>query len=304
MMGRRSTLISLGVGLVAALLAACGGDDNDAGPDTTGTDVTSTTGASGGDGDGDDVIDSVIWGPDSPPIPDEYRAWAPSDSGQLQCDLSDQAPEHPFWELAGQICRVFTGEGDWPSIDSVPDPAPSLSPYHACLDGELKALLERALTWHADHPGESPVVALPAAGTHSPCQRSLYDVGATIDTDSPTCDEIPRPRIAITMIAPGQSVDDEPPATVRGEGSCVPQDSEDDGNGFRRLVVVVEGRSEAREVTIDVESDYGTLTTTVRLPEVPDGDGGGSTTTEGEPSTTTTQPSDTTVSTTTTDDSS
>ena len=81
-------------------------------------------------------------------------------AGELQCALSDQAPDDPFWNLAGQICRALSGRDDWPTVDSVPSPPGSDSPYHDCLDGELRDLLERALAWHAENPGERPTLSL------------------------------------------------------------------------------------------------------------------------------------------------
>jgi hypothetical protein len=108
----------------------------------------------------------------------------------------------------------------------------------------------------------------------------LYDVHADPDTGDFSCDEIPGPSVAIEVIAPGAPVDAEPVATVLGEPSCVPQDSEGEGGGgYRILTIIAEGRSEPREVTIEVETVHGTLTTSVDLPAVASDDDTGSTTT-------------------------
>ena len=171
-----------------------GGDDNGSGDNGGGED-------NGGGGDdeqqGNDELDSVQWGPDSPPVPEQYLAWSPSEDGSLRCELVPDDGVDTFWGLARRICLALTGQADWPTIDAVPPPAPNDSPYHACLDGELAALLERALTWHAEHPGGTADLALPGPGTHSPCQRSLYAISVSTDDESNTCDgQLPLPTDA------------------------------------------------------------------------------------------------------------
>ncbi len=280
------------VGLAAVAVAACGtGDDNQAASSSLVTTVgaptsTLSNGAPPGTvapappadaaagGNDDDGIDSVQWGPDDPPIPGEYLAFAVDRADGLACgSIDDRAQGDPFWTLAADVCRVFRGEGNWPDVSAVPPPPSDANPYQRCLDGELFDMLGRALTWHNEHPGESPVVRYPARGTHSPCQTSLYDVGPT-GADEQTdegCDNdpslvVPTPGVPVVIGAPGIIGYANPEATVNGGLLCVIRDSQD--NALRTFVVVVPTSGEEQVVTIDVTTDYGTLRADVALPAV------------------------------------
>jgi hypothetical protein len=192
---------------------------------------------------------------------------------------------------------VFTGEGDWPQAGSVPAPPAEGNAYQRCLDGELAAVLERALAWHEDHPGQSPVVRYPAEGTHSPCQTRLYGVGPVdVDTSGGDCinDEslqVPAPGIPVTVSAPGILGFANPRATVAGDALCVVDDGTDDA--LRTFVVVVPASGEEQTVAIEVETNYGVLREEVTLPAVDD------TTTE---TTETSETTETTATTATTED--
>ena len=272
------------VGLVVVAFAACGSDDLG---DTTGSTSTSTTpttttttpgstsslppSTTAGGGD-DDEIDSVQWGPDDPPIPGEYSAFAADGAAGLSCDsIDDRADGDPFWTLAADVCRVFTGAGSWPDVASVPAPPAEGNAYQRCLDGELFEMLERALDWRAAHPGASPLVRYPARGTHSPCQTTLYDVGPTEASTGDRCinDEslaVPAPGVPVVMSAPGITGFANPRATVDGSVLCVVGDSQD--NALRTFIVVVPTTGEGETVSISVETNYGTLQTAVELPAV------------------------------------
>ena len=234
-MGRRHAMrIAVSGLLLTGLFAACGGgggddagsateDGTSASTDSTaepagsttaatgeGSATTSDGGGDGGDGgdngggddngeqQGNDELDSVQWGPDSPPIPEQYLAWSPSEDGSLRCELVPEDPDRhllgsrpPDLHGADRSGRLALGRR------RATPAAGNESPYHACLDGELAALLERALTWHAEHPGTTADLGLPAAGTHSPCQRSLYAVSVSADDESNTCDgQLPLPHDA------------------------------------------------------------------------------------------------------------
>ena len=145
---------------------------------TAGTTTTEAPSA----GSGEDGFDSVQWGPDVPPIPGEYSAFAVDQANGLGCEsIDDRASEgDSFWKLAARVCRVLRDpDEDWPDVGSVPAPPSEGNLYEQCLDRELSAMLGRALAWHDQNPGESPVVRFPGHGSHSPCQRSVYGVTAT-----------------------------------------------------------------------------------------------------------------------------
>jgi hypothetical protein len=276
------------VGLAAVAVAACGGDDDGgttasttvatagsstslAASTTSGASVTSSSPSTTSEpgGGGDDEIDSVQWGPDDPPIPGEYSAFAADGAGSLACDsIDDRAEGDDFWTLAAGVCRVFTG-GAWPDVGSVPKPPAEGNPYERCLDGELYEMLTRALAWRDEHPGESPVVRYPASGTHSPCQTTLYDVRTTDASTDDGCanDEtlpVPTPGVPVSISAPGILGYANPRATVNGALLCVIEDVED--NALRTFVVVVPTSGEGETVSIDVETNYGTLRADVELP--------------------------------------
>ena len=200
------------VGLVFAALTACaGGDADDTGAPSPTPPDTTVDGEGPVNGGGEvDSIESVHWGPDDPPIPDQYAAFAVDAAGSLDCGAIDEpAEDSDFWALAAEVCRVFTGAGAWPDASVVPPPPSEGSSYELCLDMELYDMLERAIAWHEAHPDSQPVVRYPTRGTHSPCQVSLYDVG-TRDLDAypdEGCnnDELDRPAIGVPVqiSAPG-----------------------------------------------------------------------------------------------------
>jgi hypothetical protein len=280
MRGHRVTITMVG----AVALAACGPSADDALPadtvsdtaTTTPTTTLTTTPTTDGrpENGSDDVIESVRWGPDDPPIPDEYRVFAADRAGAMTCEAIDNRAEgDEFWTLARDICRVFTGEGEWPDATSVPPPPQEGNAYQRCLDGELSHMLGNALAWHAAHPGAVPIVRFPSSGTHSPCQTSLYDVAVTdlgvdpgggCNNDTPS--GVPTPGIPVTISAPGITGFANPRATLGGTALCVIADSPD--SALRTFVVVVPTSGDAQTATIDVETNYGTLTTTVELPAI------------------------------------
>ena len=125
------------------------------------------------------------------------------------------------------------------------------------------------MAWRDEHPGESPVVRYPASGTHSPCQTTLYDVGTTDASTDDGCanDEtlpVPTPGVPVSISAPGIIGYANPRATVDGALLCVVGDVED--NALRTFVVVVPTSGEGETVSIDVETNYGTLRADVELP--------------------------------------
>lgn len=54
-----------------------------------------------------------------------------------------------------------------------------------CLENAGEALLARALAWHASHPGQKPVVSLPAAGGPVACKFEITEVVAVNESGQP-----------------------------------------------------------------------------------------------------------------------
>lgn len=118
--GRSERRCALGLLVVLLLVAAgCGDDEDDnssttsasmstsstADPDTTSTDRTVPN------GNGDDSIDYMNWGPDDPPIPGQYASLAASSSRSLECDGAEElGPSDEFWRTVVAVCRALTGE--------------------------------------------------------------------------------------------------------------------------------------------------------------------------------------------------
>ncbi len=142
--------------------------------------------------------------------------------------------------------------------------------YELCLDAELREMLQAALAWHQQHPEEIPEVQFPPAGTHSPCQTRLYDVHATAMELPTECDnkvEMPSLGVHVTVSAPDADNEGvEPVATLGGEPLCLIDRSRDDA--LRKLDIVVPASADGQSVTIEVDTDYGTLITDVALPPV------------------------------------
>jgi hypothetical protein len=320
MMARRRSLLTWSA---LVLLAACsgaggtgeGGENSAVGgptstsapgatpPISTTAPAETTTSGSGANGDGGDetpepsddvVIDGVQWGPDSPPIPSQYRVWSPSEFGQLQCELSSEGPQgDPFWDLAASVCWALRADGEWPSTADVPSPPPAPSAFHLCLDDELRAFLQEVLSWRLSHPGQTLELRLPSAGARSPCQRSLFDVDVVVEREAETC-ELNPPWFKITMIAPGA-----PAQRTSVSGEIVDDvticSSDDEQNGFYEVFIAIHERAAGSEVTINVASVYGALSTTLELPTLPGG---------GDQTTTSLATDETTTATTSTDETS
>jgi hypothetical protein len=237
------------------------------------TPTTTTTTSEPPSGAGDDGFDSVQWGPDVPPIPGEYSAFAVANAGDLSCEsVDDRASEGDgLWKLAARVCRVLRdSDEDWPDVESVPAPRSGGNLYEQCLDGEMSAMLERALAWHNEHPGESPIVRFPGSGTHSPCQRSVYGVTVTaaVPAFDDGCNKAESQQVGralVTMSAPGLP-DGSPRATVDDIPLCVIDGPQ--SNALQEFTVVVPTSGEAHAVTIHIETTYGRLSADVELPAV------------------------------------
>jgi hypothetical protein len=222
------------------------------------------SGGSGGGsgGGGDKGFAYVPWGPDDAPIPDQYRLLGASKGKPPNCDdVSGNSPGGAFWDTVLKVCRAITVNGPWPT--AVPGPPAPANDYVKCLDKDIVAMLHRALDWHERHPHGQPKVVYPGSSAKSDCQTQLYNVHVGSEpTGTP-------PAFPVTFNAPGlegRSVS----VTVDGEDSDGDvDDTADFSDGLTPIVVHVTGASEPRSVRLRVvDTNFGTLSTTVTLPAV------------------------------------
>jgi hypothetical protein len=201
------------------------------------------------------------WGPQDPPIPDEYRLLAATSSSPPQCDeLAASGIEGEFWALAIAVCRAIIGDGAWPDTRNVPAPPPKDNDYQECLDEELADMLGAALTWHSEHPDATPEISYPVSSSRSPCQSAIYDVFVDVEAEV-----VPPPgSVAVAILAAG--VDENSTVTVDGEAVDADIQLDGAGEGLDRLEVVVALTEEERTAEVAVSTAFGPLTATVELP--------------------------------------
>jgi hypothetical protein len=281
---------------LGVVLLACGDDDLDSadGTDETTAPTTTSTASTGGststtptqtmpssssstvttassasdDDDGDD-FDWGDWGPDDPPIPDQYAAIAVASSGALDCRrLEDNAPDGDFWELAIGICLAVRDGADWPAVDAVPNPQPADNPYQACMNEELRAVLDGALAWHQSHPGERPTVSYADNGSRSPCQTTIYTATATVAPDD--LDGHPEGGVVIGLAIPGlPNSGGRPDVLVDGaQVTYVHGGFSGAGDGLANGEVFLPAPVQAHEALVEIRLPVIVLTTTVDLPSV------------------------------------
>lgn len=188
------------------------------------------------------------------------------------------------------MCRAITEGDPWPKVTSVPPRPEAPNDYQACLDGELVAMLQRALQFHAEFPDRVPRVSFPRAGTTSPCQRQLYGVRVLDESELP--DESRPGTVPVAITVP--PLNEEPSFTVDGE-SVTPigtnvVDAAPGTEGLDTYVVLAPLTDEPRTAEIVVETHRGALPAEVRLPA------GGPTTQTTTPTETDTTPAERTTS--------
>jgi hypothetical protein len=155
----------------------------------------------------------------------------------------------------------------------VPAPPAPANPYQACLDDELKAMLERALAWRAENPDRQPKVSYPDQSSRSPCQSRIYDVRVLGAADLyPGEGQPDGAALAITGSGMGGDVSvtvDGIPAEFSGDF-----DVPDPGTGLTTVVVLTTQPSTPRSARIEVSTERGSLVATVDLPgSEPSGNG-------------------------------
>jgi hypothetical protein len=215
--------------------------------------------SNGGSGNGGSSGFSYIpWGPDDPPIPDQYAAFAVTSSKDLRCESVDSnAPGGAFWDLAGAVCRAIRGDAEWPSTTTVPEPPDRKNAAQDSLDTELEAMLKRALRWHADNPDQRPKISYPSASAQSPCRYRIYDVQLTTEEDAIAVKiTVPVGTDDFTVMVDEQDVDYEYGNAEQGNIA----------DGLDELIIRLEAPSKPRTVRLAVSNGRGTDSTSVDLP--------------------------------------
>jgi hypothetical protein len=282
--------LSFAVAMLAAtvFLASCGGGSDEAGgtnsplpASPTGNAATATNGSNGTNNgnsgtngsngnsgnNGKDGFDYVPWGPDDPPIPGNYAAFAVTSNQDLRCETVDsEAPRGDFWDVAAAVCRALRGDhAAWPERSTVPAPPDSGNAVQNCLDAELTAMLKRALRWHADNPGRQPRISYPSASAMSPCRYRIYGIevltGGSSGREGTIAVKINvagGEKFAVTV--DGQRVDD---GDVDQNG--------DPESGLIELVVFLEPQPQPRNVRLTVSNGRGTDSASVDVPGAGEG---------------------------------
>jgi hypothetical protein len=196
-------------------------DEGDAAPTATrpsgtdGPDDPASTGNGSDDGNGPDGgIAWVPFGPDDPEDPTPtwplYRAFAEGRCSGVQ-EAVDEAVsnvgEFEYGKAMVAVCRaaVEGSEGQWAIAQDIlsTDPEPW---GHPCLGPLVADVMERALAWHKQHPGQKPTVhfkrvdgqtecgkkATPPEPEETPSEEPTTE-GPTTEEPSPTADDSPTP---------------------------------------------------------------------------------------------------------------
>lgn len=232
---------------------------------TTGTGTTSTSG-----GNGDDPIEYVDWGPDDPPIPGQYAALAASSSRPPNCGGAEElGPSDEFWRTVVAVCRALAGDGEWPSTTSSPAPPEAENDFQDCLNGELAAMVDDALGWHQAHPGRAPEITYPSPSSLSACQTRIHGADVFPATGG----------VVVELSVPGLDDDGQPEVRIDGEPVEVTDDFDGPDDGLSKGEVFLQAPIEAHTATLDIETRFGRLSTTIDLPNVEE-DGEATTTTD------------------------
>ena len=271
-MARRVSFHAAVLAATLVLVSCGGGSDQGGGTDSSPTASPSSSssgnggGGNGGNGAGEDGFGYVPWGPDDPPIPGQYAAFAASSRQDLRCESVDsEAPAGEFWDVAAAVCRAVRGDDSaWPDRTTVPGPPDPGNAIQDCLDGELAAMLHRALDWHANNPGRRPKIAYPSGSAMSSCRYKIY--GVRLLTGDAAASSGHEGRIAVEIAVPAGPA--EFAVTVDGQqvdSGDVDQNGEQD-DGLEQLAVFLEPPQQRRTVKIGVSNGRGTGTADVDLP--------------------------------------
>jgi hypothetical protein len=255
--------------ILVLLLAACGDDDVKPGATPTrkenGT-VTPPESPTTPPESPTTPVPGVPWGPDDPPIPDQYAALAVSSSDELDCDAVDQnAPSNDFWSTVVEVCRALKSDGEWPTSGEF-DPPPAANEFQDCLNDELATMLRALFAWRDAHPGAEPKIEYPRTSARSPCESRIYDAEVfevPPDTSHTTG------GVVVELYVPGL-IDGDPSPEVRVDGEPVVLEDDFDGgdDGLSFGQIYIPAPIEAHRATIVVDAYFGPVSTTVELPDV------------------------------------
>jgi hypothetical protein len=194
--------------LAVVLVAGCGGSEgNDSSSQddggATGTDTGQANTASPDDSDGNDgggSDEGIAWvpfGPDDPEDPTPtwplYRSFADGNCSALQ-DVVDEVESNgepnPGLEGMVAVCRaaVDGSEGQWAVAEErlATDPMPM---GDQCLGRLVTAVMQRAIAWHKQHPGQKPTVHFQRVEGKTECGKEDERETDEPTTDEPTTDE-------------------------------------------------------------------------------------------------------------------
>jgi hypothetical protein len=219
-------------------------------------------GGGGGGGGNADGFRYTPWGPDDPPIPEQYAAFATAARQDLKCDaVSGVGGE--FWDFATKVCQALKSNEGWPDTTSVPSRPTTDNPYEDCLNKELAAMLGRALRWHAANPGRKPVIQYPSRSSTSPCQSRIYDVEVLPPSDP---DSSPG-KVAISVLAPNGKNGAGFSVTVDGHQRD-PDLDDFPSDGLRKAVVLLDTPIQEHDALVVVDNGRGKATTHKHLSAV------------------------------------
>lgn len=202
--------------LAVVLTAGCGGSEgndsssqDDGGATPTDSGQANTAGPDDSDGtDGGGSDDGIAWapfGPDDPEFPDPgiwpmYRLFAEGKCSALRDyveGIESNGGESAYDRAVVAVCRaaVDGSEEQWATAEELlgTDPAPW---GHDCLGPLVTGVMERAIAWHKEHPGQKPTVQFQRVEGKTECGRTGDPESGEPSTeepsdDSPTPDETP-----------------------------------------------------------------------------------------------------------------
>lgn len=157
--GSRLFLV-LTIVLIAGLTVACGPGDETGSADQ---DQEETKGENGEEANGD--AESLTWVPFGPSDPDSptpswpaYNAFADGNCPALEAYTSEQDLGDFGRAMVATCFAAVEGQQDrWDELAEVADSDPSPL-ANSCLAPVISDLIQRALQWHEQNPGESPDV--------------------------------------------------------------------------------------------------------------------------------------------------